>query len=1490
MEVIRTKAVDRSTPVTNVYVDVENQIWVGNRNGLYQVFSPEQGSSVELAPGEWSLMQTHDGNFDIRTSLDDLLGKMGDQGNAIKNGRDRITTATYHETKDLLWVGTRKSGLFEFKTKPAFQLVKRHHTGNSKIPDNQVNTLFLDNRGRLWVGTYGGTFFNDKGSWSVKEKGFSFSAYAQNDTDVWTMGDNLLWKVNSRGKWDPIDVDEELIEGDVADIAFDQNGLLWIVSDIVARFDPATEEATVFGPAIGFTSQDVYCVAVDQKNGVWIGTNDKGLYLIQKASTLYVAFDEVKEVSCGGNANDGALKVKVSGGTAPYSFKWSNDFAGDNPTNLAPGKYIVTVTDVQGKNNTISVELSDPRLTLEVKQGKQASPEGTADGSATVNVKGGKPGYSYNWDSGEKTATAFKLGDGEHQVTVTDKNGCSEVGTVVIGREIAGLNASITQAQDIKCAGDQSAALEVKVNGGKAPFSYEWSNSNLTGELVSNVASGAYTVTVSDGSGQTTTAAIEVNEPAALNVSIKVNTPATTNNEDGKATATTNGGSGTFQYSWSNGEKAAQAVNLGPGEHSVTVTDDAGCQATGKVTIPEDILPLAVNISQTSQVKCSDGKEGALEASVEGGKGPFQFTWGGGEDGELLSKIGSGEYTVTVTDAAGTTASGDFSVKAPKAISLSATVKSPASTGSADGKAIAKASGGSGDFTYKWSNGETAKEATKLGPFEHTVTVTDANGCTATATISISENILDLSASISQTAEIKCAGEKTAAISASTSGGKGPFSFQWNSAELTGEQPNGLPAGEYSVTVTDAVGNTATEGFRVKEPEAVSVSAKVDAPASTNNADGKATAKASGGSGEFTYKWSNGETGKEAAGLEPGEHTVTATDANGCSATATITVSENILVLSASISQTAEIKCAGEETAAISASTSGGKGPFSFQWNSKELTGEQPNGLPAGEYSVTVTDAVGNTATEGFRVKEPEAVSVSAKVDAPASTDNADGKATAKASGGSGEFTYKWSNGETGKEAAGLEPGEHTVTATDGNGCSATASVTVSENILALSASISQTEAIECAGNKTAALKVAISGGKGPFTYEWNKSGMTGEQPGSLAADGYALTVTDAVGNTATTELKVKEPQAVMIAAKVDAPASTGNADGKAIVTTSGGTGDFVYKWDNGETGKTATKLAPGEHSVTATDENGCSGVAVVEISENILALAVNISVVDRVKCAGEKNGSVKLAVSGGKGPFQYKWGQAGLSGDNPGSLPSGTYAVTVEDVTGQTAVAKVELKEPKPLSLDLPTNRPSTTIESENGRAIARASGGTPFTNSDSNYSYKWDNGTTGPSVNNLSGGAHAVTATDANGCSAEVNFETKVRIIPELDATTFRAGETINLKKIFFQPDSTKMDPSSIPTVDELFEFLQENSNIVIEVGGHTNGIPNHAYCDELSTERSKSVAQYLVDKGIPASQLRYKGYGKRNPIATNSTPEGRAKNQRVEIKVLEVKSDGD
>ncbi len=125
--------------------------------------------------------------------------------------------------------------------------------------------------------------------------------------------------------------------------------------------------------------------------------------------------------------------------------------------------------------------------------------------------------------------------------------------------------------------------------------------------------------------------------------------------------------------------------------------------------------------------------------------------------------------------------------------------------------------------------------------------------------------------------------------------------------------------------------------------------------------------------------------------------------------------------------------------------------------------------------------------------------------------------------------------------------------------------------------------------------------------------------------------------------------------------------------------------------------------------------------------------------------------------------------------------------------------------------------------------------------------------------------------------------RWLQDLDRSKIRRGQTIRMEQVYFKADSPTIIDSSFVVLDELYRFLAENRDVIIEIGGHTNGLPEHEYCDKLSTARAKAVVEYLQRKGIPGQQLTYKGYGKRRPVAPNNSEQGRLQNQRVEIRIL-------
>jgi len=543
------------------------------------------------------------------------------------------------------------------------------------------------------------------------------------------------------------------------------------------------------------------------------------------------------------------------------------------------------------------------------------------------------------------------------------------------------------------------------------------------------------------------------------------------------------------------------------------------------------------------------------------------------------------------------------------------------------------------------------------------------------------------------------------------------------------------------------------------------------------------------------------------------------------------------------------------------------------------MAGEKPTNLPAGAYEVTLTDAAGATTTDKITIEEPKELTAAVTVQAAATTNNSDGKATVKASGGSGNYTYKWDNNETGKTAKTLAPGTRSVTITDEAGCSVTATTEISENILVLAVAVTQTQAIDCYGNKNAAVSVEVNGGKSPYTYAWNDANLKGETVSNLGVGTYSLTLTDATGTDAITTLTIEQPTQLEGNITVQQPASTGNSDGKAIASIKGGDGKYSYKWDNSETEKTATKLAPGKHSLTVTDGRGCSFTSETEITENVLPLAATISQTSENDCFNDKNAALQVTMSGGKAPFQFAWNNAAAKGENPNNLPAGEYKVTITDAKGQTKTASTTVNQPDQLAVRITSYENTSDATANDGEAKVAASGGA------GNYTFAWDNGETGENGRKFTIGNHAVTVTDAKGCTASTEFEIKKKIIPELRKGRLTMGQIIRLSALNFDADSTVLNNSALPILDEITYFLEQNPTISIEIGGHTNGIPTHEYCDRLSSARANSIAAYIYGKGIREERVQHKGYGKRKPIASNKTADGRKRNQRVELKILSL-----
>jgi outer membrane protein OmpA-like peptidoglycan-associated protein len=1304
----RCKMLSQTSPIHNIWADEENIKWVANKEGLHKVLAIDLVQKVSIPSGTTSLLTIRGGNAKIEWNTSEMASLLG---NAV------ISSASYDPKSKSLWIGTQEQGAFQVSVSP-LKVIQRFNVDNKRLTSNQINDIFIQPNGTTWIATNDGMLVGSGDKWTLEERYLNFvgvDAWGQN---MWILGDDFLWQIDSKGKWLPIAIELKNIEGKLRDIAVDDEGRVWIASNMMTGYDVEANRYQRFGPGQYFTSQYVNCLDVDQDGSIWTGTDDKGLYLIQweAAMTINILMDT--PLDCKSTQPTAALSVKVSGGEPPFTYKWNTGQTTDKVSQLAAGNYVLSVTDSKGLMKSAKYEIPDPSISLKQEIIKPSS--GSPEGDASVNL------------------------------------------------------------------------------------------------LV-------------------------------------------------------NGGSGIFKYAWDNGESQQMAVKLTSGTHAVTVTDENGCSATIAFSVPEKITPLSVTLITGAEIKCAGTADGIIQADVKGGKAPVKYKWSTGSEAEgKLGSLAPGNYSVTIADAAGQTASALISLVAPAPLEVSSVMTGQASVSMSNGQAQVKASGGVAPYTYTWSNGESAVMVKNLPAGTQSVTVTDANGCSAVSPVVISENIATLGVIIKQTGQINCHGQATAALRPDIAGGKAPYTYIWSDGQTSATAEN-LKAGEYKVTVTDVVGSKFIATSMVTQPDPVNVTMTVDAAASTNASDGKATARASGGSGAYQFIWDNGEKTAKALKLLAGNHTVTVTDAAGCSSTGTVSISENILALQVSIEQTGNVLCAGSEEGRIQATVKGGKEPYVYKWSNGGSSPALQN-LGDGLYTLTITDAAGQSATSVITVDSPQPLKIEMKAELAASTNMKDGRASAAVTGGTGKYSYAWDNGEKEIKATALGAGTHTVTVTDQNGCKITGTVSIFENILPLATSIKEVDKILCAGQATASLEAVVTGGKSPYTITWRgpEKTFSGDKINQLPAGQYALQVMDANGSSATTTYEVKQPEPLKLIANEVIPANTGNADGQVILKATGGTGGYTlegHTWTTGAGTHKIDELKPGNHLFRIKDASGCAAEVAVTITEDILPLTVSIEQTNKILCPGTSVAGLTTKVKGGKGPYTYLWNNASTSSSIT-DLPAGKYSVIINDVSGQKAQVEYTVSAPPALVVELVNLRSATNDRLKDGKGSVEVKGGT------GPYTYLWSSGETTVQASKLPLGPGTIVVTDANGCVSSAEFIIREKVLPELTADRLSSGEPIRMEKIQFDADSIVIKPEAVPSLDELYEF-----------SGHTNSLPADDYCDRISSERAKSVADYLVNKGIEARRVISIGHGKRKPIAPNQTAEGRKRNQRVEIRLIKI-----
>lgn len=869
---------------------------------------------------------------------------------------------------------------------------------------------------------------------------------------------------------------------------------------------------------------------------------------------------------------------------------------------------------------------------------------------------------------------------------------CSDQGYYlsVTDQQMAGFNANIIRTdaagQVSTASGCQGTAFTPTLAG----YTVTWSTPTSGDFNLMTSSSATFTV-----NNQTPTRTQHcLNIPAVLSATSSQTNVSCFAACTGSATANPSGGTGPYTYSWNTApvQTSQTATGLCAGTYVCTVTDAVSATTAVTVTITQPASALSANIPSSTNLLCNGVCTGSATVSASGGTAGYTYAWApSGGTGTTASNLCASGYTVTVTDANGCTTTSSVSITQPTAVAATAT-STPSSCSGNTGSATASPSGGTGGYTYSWSpSGQTTATAINLAPGPYVVTVTDANGCTTTANVTVSTTS-GPTASLQSSGDVSCFGGSNGSASVSVTGGSPGYTYSWAPSGGNAASATGLNAGSYTCTVTDQAGCVTTQIVAITEPTQLTATSSSAQTSCTNT--GSATANPTGGAGSYTYAWSpSGGTTQTENNLGVGTYTCVITDANGCTTTvnASVTLGTPITVGASATSQTV---CAGTTT------TITATGATTYNWMPGNQTGSSIIVSPATSttYTIIGTDGTNCADTITFLVDVNPTPTVGV-VASPPSICQGDSVQI----GAAGADTYLWLPGNQTTAVITDYPSAtttYTIIGTDSLGCSDTTTVTVTVN--------STPSITASASTDTSCTGAAVTlNGSGATTFNWMPGSLTGSSVTVNPTTNTTYTVIGLNGvcaDTATVDVAVMPGPTVSVTSGNDTV-----CQGSPSTLTASGAVSYVWSSGGTNASETVTPTTTTTYTVTGTDANGCTSTSTHQVVVNVPA-AINITGTNTI-CTGS---TTTLTANGG---VSYVWSTAATSNSitvNPTS--SQTYSVVGTDANGCTNSTTFSVTVVAPPTAGVSGNNTScagspVTLTATGGGTYAWSSGGTTAT-----------------------------------------------------------------------------------------------------------------------------------------------------------------------------------
>jgi hypothetical protein len=791
-----------------------------------------------------------------------------------------------------------------------------------------------------------------------------------------------------------------------------------------------------------------------------------------------------------------------------------------------PGNYVVTVTNPANSCTNTATAVVNQNITQPTAVATVSDTLACDTTVVQLSMSTNAPAPTFAWTgpggftSNQQNPTVSLPGNYIGTVTNT-VNGCTRSDTVAVIQNITQPGATASVSGPITCA---TPSVTLMGSSPSQPVTYVWSGPNGFSSTQQNPTvniAGSYSLTVTWGAnGCTSTATVAVTQnttPPVASIAAPANLNCNNATVQLNATASSQGANFTYLWTTANGHIVSGETTLTPivdaaGTYNLLVTNTTnGCTATANTTVVQ--TPPVTATASATNVSCNGGSNGSATATPGGGAGTFTYAWSNGGNTATISNLPAGTYTVTVTDGENCTATATATVTQPAILLANASATGETANGANNGTATAAPTGGTPAYTYLWSNGGTTQTITNLAPGNYTVTVTDANACTAVQTVTVNSFNCNISATISTT-NVTCNGANNGTGTANVSGGAMPITYTWSNGGNTQTISN-LAPGTYSVSILDGNNCPASLTANITEPPVFSANATATAETGQGANDGTATAQPTGGTSPYAYLWSNGGTTQTITNLAPGSYTVTTTDANNCTANQTVIVNSFNCNATASISAI-NVSCPGGSDGQATVTLNGGTLPFDYLWSNGDTTATTSN-LSVGTYSVTVVDADNCAVSQSVNIIVLDTILPAISCPSNISRCGAD------------IVTYSPPTISDNCSLAGIQPvllsglpsgspfndgvTTQVFRVTDSSGNSATCSFNVT--VFPLPDVSVDSVANDLNGAGTGVIEVTPAGGTAPYTFIWKKNGelfSAEEDLDSLNAGVYLLTIIDSNG------------------------------------------------------------------------------------------------------------------------------------------------------------------------------------------------------------------------------------------------------------------------------------------------------------------------------------------------------------------------------------------